>query len=439
MMAKTRRRRPGVGPQRAAAGVLGVWLLLAVGCTQKNEYESPPPPQVTVARPLQETVTNYLEETGTTEPVEMVEIRARVQGFLEKVNFEPGTDVSEGELLYVIQQREFEAKAAAARADVAAKKAEVERAEIEYQRQERLQKENATAEVAVVQAKADQDAAVAALDASKAALDQTELDLDYTEVRTPISGRVGKTLVKAGNLVGAAEATHLTTVVKYDPIYANFNINERALLELLERAPRDENNRIKEREIKVFLRRANDKGFPFEGHVEYADLAVDQSTGTYLIRGIFPNQDRRILPGLFVRVRIPIGRTENAILVPERALGADQAGRYVLVVDKEGMVQRRNITMGAKHGEMVVVDEGLKADQWVIIDGVQRSRPGAKVDPQKTELPRLGEEVVAVETGSQSPIEAEQEEAAEPGAENETDGAAEESSAESPAPEPEQR
>ena len=361
---------------------------------------------MSVAKPLIQTVTNYLDETGTTEPVEMVKIRARVRGFLEKIDFEAGAEVERDQLLYLIQQREFQAKTVAAGATVKASQAELDRAEIEYARQQKLFKDSATSEVKLVQAKADRDAAIATLDAAKADLDQAQLDLDYTEVKSPISGRVGKTLVKAGNLVGDNEATHLTTVVKYDPIYANFNISERALLEVRARAPEDrKTDRVKERKLKIYLRRATDKGYPFEGHLDYADLAVDQSTGTYMVRGIFPNPDRQILPGLFVRVRIPIGTTEGAVLIPERAVSADQAGRYVLILGSDNVVERRDIEPGAKYDNLIVVNDGLDGDEQVVVDGIQRARPGAPVTPTTIVLKAVEGGLTNVQEGNPLPVE----------------------------------
>ncbi len=363
------------------------WSVLPLGCTGSDQYQPPDPPIVSVAQPVRQTITDFLEETGTTEAVQKVEIRARVRGFLEEMRFEPGKEVNQGDVLYVIQPQEYRAKAEAARAVVKSEEVELRRAEIEYQRQQRLLAENATAETSVVQAEAERDAAEAALDAAKAALDQAQLELQYTEVTTPISGRVGKTLVKVGNLVGDGESTHLTTVVKYDPIYVNFNISERALLALMESTPDTGQGQRDVQSVKVYLRRATDSDFPFEGHLDYADVAVDQSTGTFLVRGVIPNPERRIIPGLFVRVRIPVGKTENAVLIPERAIGADQAGRYVLAVNLQNRVERHNIRLGVRHKDLVVVDDGLKGDEWIIVDGVQRSRVGAEVTAEKTTLP----------------------------------------------------
>ena len=185
----------------------------------------------------------------------------------------------------------------------------------------------------------------------------------------------------------------------------NFSISERALLELSRRPADEASERPDITTIKAYMRRALDKGFPFEGHLEYVDLGVDQSTGTFMIRAIFPNPDMQIFPGLFVRIRIPIGTVENAVLLPERSLGADQAGRFAMIVGDDNVVERRNVELGAKYGEMVIIMDGLSGDETVVIDGIQRSRPGAKVTPKETQLSNVEGELEVVEEGSQSPLE----------------------------------
>ncbi len=392
--------------QKSAARLIIATGLAAfsAGCGEPNVYQPPPPPSVTVANPVKKTVTVYLEETATTEPVERVEIRARVKGFLDKVEFEPGQFVKEGDVLYQIEPEQYEAAVEAAQAALESEQANRKRAEIEKQRQERLQRESpgATSEVTVVAAQADFQSAEAAVKGAEAALKQAQLDLSYTTVTVPVDGRVGRTLVKQGNLVGDNDATHLATVVSYDPIFANFNISERDLLELRERSPRENREEIDKENIKIFLARANDTGFPFEGHFDYADLEVDQSMGTYMIRGIFPNPNFEIFPGLFVRVRVPIGEDDDALLVPERAVGADQAGRYLLVVNSDNVVERRNVVIGTKVGDLVVVSEGLLADEAVIVDGIQRARPGVTVEPQRIEL-AIGDEQIEATRGGGAP------------------------------------
>jgi len=361
-------------------------LLIFAGCAQPNEYQPPPPPEVTVAKPLVRTVTNYLEETGTTQPVDRVEIRARVNGFLESIEFEEGGEVTENQVLYTIQQDEYIANRDAAAAEIAALQAALELTEADLGRERELEKRDATTKANIDLAVAKRNAAKAALDAGQAALAQSELDLNYTKVVTPIAGRVERTLVKRGNFVSGSPTTHLTTVVKYDPIHVYFNISERALLNVVgsEKASVDERPDISS--IPAQVGRATDIGYPLEGHLDYADLGVNESTGTFTIRAVFPNPNLQLFPGLFVRIRFPLGTIEDAILVPESATASDQAGRYVMVLGPENVVERRNIILGAKHGEMVIVREGLKPDESVIVDGLLRARPGVTVKATESTL-----------------------------------------------------
>ena len=363
-------------------GGLSAFALLAVsGCAPPNEYQAPPAPEVTVARPIHRDVTVYLEETGTTEPVQVAQVRARVRGFLDAIKFTDGEDVKEGQILYEIEKAQYTAAVQAAEADVSANEAELEKAKIEADRQEKLDEQSATSETAVVAARAARDEADAAIQAAKANLAQAKLNLSYTDVKAPITGRVGMTLVKRGNLVSGTEATHLTTVMEYDPIYATFYINETQLLSLAEsRKGRDGDNAERPQ---IDLRRQSDDDFVFRGEFDYADLQVDQSTGTYMIRGIFPNPDLQLVPGLFVRVRIAISKIKNAQLIPEYSVMTDQAGKYVFVVNSKSEVERRDVRLGPKHvideQPFVVIEGGVKDTDLVVIQGTQRTRAGGLV------------------------------------------------------------
>ncbi|WP_206668909.1 efflux RND transporter periplasmic adaptor subunit [Bremerella volcania] len=351
------------------------------GCSSPNQYQPPPPAEVNVALPLVRDVTIYMEETGTTEAVERVEIDARVEGIIEEVLFEPNDDVEKDQVLFQLERRRYLAARDMARAELEAKKVEREKAVIEFNRQKELFEKKATPETNLVAAKAELDGSEAAVLAAEARLDNAQLDLDYTEVRSPIKGRVGKALVKRGNLVTGQPSTHLTTVISYDQIYANFSISERAFLEFIDKQTREERENHSGK-VPLYLARATDTTYPFRGSFNFADLAVDESTGTFAVRGVFPNPDLKIVPGLFVRIRAPIEQKKDALLIPESATGFDQAGSYLLVVNKNNTVERRDVTLGNKFGPMVVVSSGLKADEPVVIEGVQRSRPGAIVAPK---------------------------------------------------------
>lgn len=392
---------------RGGVGTLVVLVTAAAGCSRPNEYQAPPPPEVAVAYPVQQSVTDYVVETGTTEAARQAEVRARVTGFLEEIRFEPGQEVSEEDVLYLIQQREFKAKLDSAKAELTAREVELDTAETEYKREKSLQEKNATTDRNVVLVKAKRDAAQAAVKLAAAKVELAQMDMDDTEVRALIDGRVGRTLVKVGNLVDGTERTPLTTIVDYDPIYANFTISERQLLAMLEktgsRKDRVENNKEK---LKLYLQRASDDGFPFEGQFDYADLAVDQGTGTYMVRGVFPNPRQEIIPGLFVRIKIPLGTIENALLIPEQAVGSDQRGDFVLVVTDEDDVERRKVTLGIRHDGMVVIAEGITPGDRVIVDGLQRARPGAPVRAEEVELPRAAQGLEVITEGKLGPREA---------------------------------
>jgi RND family efflux transporter MFP subunit len=357
------------------------------GCSEKNEYVEPPAPEVTVSKPQVKNVTEYLEFTGTTRAVEEIEIRARVPGFLQSVHFEDGDFVTKDQLLFVIDPKPFEAAVESARGRLGRHQAQLERAEREYQRNLTLFKQNAASEANVVKWKSEMEESRAAVVSAQADLDKAKLDLGYCTIRSPIDGRISRKQVDVGNLVGAGEFTLLTTVRTQDPIYAYFSINERDLLRVMKMARDEGIPANKPDKIALELALANESGFPHKGHLDYADSKVDPNTGTMELRGVFPNPGPPyiIVPGLFVRLRLPIAKRENALLVTERAMGLDQGGRYLLVVDNENKVEQRYVEIGALRDGMRVIKEGLKPEERVVVKGIQRAIPGAKVTPQQAQ------------------------------------------------------
>jgi len=382
---------------RAAAILSIVWIFAA--CDQRNEYVEPPPPKVTVAKPLQQEVTDYLEFTGTTHAFEEVEIRARVAGFLQSMEFTPGTKVEKGDLLFVIDPREYEAELNAANAELSSAEAQLKRAKIEFERAERLFKQKAGAETDVVKWRGQRDVARAAVLRAKAKVEKAGLDLSYTNVTAPITGRVSRNFVDLGNLVGESEPTLLTTVTRYDPMYAYFNLNERDLLKVMamnrkkvqEKGLDPAEDPEIEADIPVFLEVANEENYPHQGKLDFAESGVDKETGTLQLRGVFPNPGPApvLIPGLFVSLRMPVDKRENALLVTERAIGSDQSGRFLLAVNSEGKVEKRPIRMGQLVDGLRVIEEGLQPDESVVVNGLQRARPGAKVDPEQTDMKSL--------------------------------------------------
>jgi RND family efflux transporter MFP subunit len=376
---------------------LTLWLF-ALGCGHEPPgVASLPPPAVSVAPPLEREVIDYDEYTGRMAAVEEVEVRARVRGYLIKVNFTEGTEVRQGEVLFEIDPRPFQADLDAAKGQVAQWEAKLTRAEADVVRNERLLPKGAASQKDLDTAISDRGEARAAIQSARAAVERAALDLEFTKVTAPISGRVSRALVTKGNLVnaGGGDATLLTTIVALDPIYVYFDVDERALLQY-QQAARERaggNNQaagVREAKIPVNLGLANEAGFPYTGVIDFADNQLDSQTGTIRVRGVFANANRTFTPGLFARVRIPVGDKYQALLVPERAIGTDQGQKYVLAVNKENVVEYRAVKLGRLHDGLRVIQDGLKPDDLVIVNGIQRARPGVSVTPQRTEVATLG-------------------------------------------------
>jgi len=375
--------------------VLGFLWLISACDSKRNEYVEPPPPKVTVAQPVQQEVIDYLEFTGTSQAFEEADIQARVAGFLQSMHFTPGTQVKKDDLLFVIDPKEYQAELNASTAELTAARAMQHRAEIEYERAKRVYDQGAGRETDVVKWRGERDIALAAIERAKAKVERARLNLSYTRVSAPISGRVGRNLVDLGNLVGEGEPTLLTKVTRFDPIYVYFNLNERDLLRVMDtyrQAIKEKSvNPEEEVEIPLFLGLANEDGYPHEGEYDFAESSVDPGTGTMRLRGVFENPGPApvLVPGLFARLRLPIGKQASALLVTERAIGADQSGNFLLTVGSDNMVAKKPIRMGQLVDGLRVITEGLQPGERVIVKGLQRARPGAKVDPEQIEMKTL--------------------------------------------------
>lgn len=353
---------------------------VVVGCRKVPEVVPPAPPDVTVSTPTQRDVTVFQEFVGSTEAFKSVNIRARVQGFLDRMSFEPSSFVRNGQVLFVIEPEPYEAQRDRAAAGLAAAEAGLRRAESDLDRLEQAVQTNAVSQQEVTRALAERDQASAAMLEAQAALTVAQIQLDYTTVESPIEGLVSRNFVDLGNLVGAGEATLLTTVRQIDPIYAYFEVSERFIAQILEQ--RGGHRGTDDGDMMPATLLLEETGLEIEGVIDSMENTVDAATGTIRVRGVFPNGDNKIFPGFFVRVRLPGELLEDALLVEETALGTDLGGRYLMIVGDDNVVERRYIEPGPLQPDQTrVILVGLAPGERYIIDGLQRARPGMPVTP----------------------------------------------------------
>jgi RND family efflux transporter MFP subunit len=356
---------------------LFIGLIVKLYISRRPEEPVAEPPEVTVANPVIDDIMKYDHFTGTTAAIASVEIRTRLEGFLDSVEFAPSAEVNEGDVLFIVEPEKYVAKRDEELARVKASEAELEKAQSELERVEEAIKAQAVSEQEVTSKRAQRDKAEAAVKAAKAILDEAELQLSYTRIFSPIEGRVSRNLVDAGNLVGAGENTLLTTVVTMDPIYAYFNVSESIILERISKRARE--GHVKEEHYQFDVGLSNEEGYPHEGELDYIDNVVDPSTGTINVRGVFSNKDRLFLPGMFVRVRLPAGIEEDAIMVEEKAIGTDIGGKYLLIVGDDKIVEKRAVQTGVLiEGKREIVS-GIEPGELYIVNGLLRARPGMPV------------------------------------------------------------
>jgi RND family efflux transporter MFP subunit len=366
---------------------------LAFGLAACGQPAPPPPapPEVTVATPLRRDVISYADFTGNTVAFERAEVRARVAGFLERMEFTPSEIVKKNKLLFVIEQAPYQARRDQAEAALRSAQANLERARSDLERLEVAVRTNAVSQQDVTRARAEMDQAEASVLSARARLAEAEIQLDYTEVRSPLAGIVGRNLVDLGNLVGQGDATLLTTVVALDPIFVYFDLPETLVLRLradLREQGIDSVEKIDDPEVrdyvKFFVGTQVEEGHPHEGHLDFIANSVNAATGTIEVRGVVPNADRTLLPGVFVRVRIPGRLKPDSVLVAERAIGTDLGGKYVMLVGEGNVVEQKYVELGPREPDgFVVVQSGLEGNETYIVKGILRARPGFPVSPQR--------------------------------------------------------
>jgi multidrug efflux system membrane fusion protein len=374
--------------------LIAAFALSAVGCARPAAQPAePPPPKVTVAEVALKDVTEWDEFTGRLEAVNTVAVRPRVSGYVAGLRFREGAIVNRGDLLFQIDSRPFVAEVDRLKAELARAKATVQRARSEAQRAERL-----TAQDAMSREESDRRASFAAeanaqVDAVAAALRAAELNLEFTRVTSPISGRVGRAIATEGNLVstGPGEATLMTTVVSLDPIYAVFDVDEATFLRYGNLATEGKRANARQTGLPLQMALGAEQQFPHQGKLNFLDNQVDPATGTIRGRAVFANPDNALTPGLFVRLRLPGTSAYGGALVRDGAIGTDLDKRYVFVVTKDRTIESRPVTLGPVIDGLRVVRSGIGPGELVVVNGLQRVRPGMKVDPVKVsmELPAV--------------------------------------------------
>jgi RND family efflux transporter MFP subunit len=375
----------------AIASAVATCLALA-GCSkQAPGAMKPAPATVVVSNPLARKVTDYAVFTGRTEAVKAVEIRARVDGYLIQMPFKEGADVKKGDLLFQIDPRPYQAAYDQAAAQVALCKARLTQADADFARTVELGKTpGAISKQDVDRFAALKGEAAAQLAAAEATAASAQLNLEFTNVVSPIDGMVSRYYVTEGNLVQSGQmggGTLLTKVVSIDPMYVVFHVDEQTLLYARRLIREGKAKSARDSEIPIELGLSDSDAFPYHGVINFVDNQIDPKTGTLLVRGVFPNKDRILSPGLMARVRVPLGEPHDALLVTERAIDTDQGQKILYVVNAKNEVMSRPIRVGALHSGLRVIDRGIDAGERVIVNGLQRVRPGVVVDPKMGEMP----------------------------------------------------
>jgi RND family efflux transporter MFP subunit len=355
-------------------------LFFLAGCRKQQAPPPPPPPKVTVAHPVQRVVADALELNGTSRAVRTVQLVARVPGYLDRVMFNDGQLVANGQPLFLIQQDTTRAKLQQTEAQILQYQAQLVYAEKQLIRYKEMLRQKAAAQTDVDNWQFQRDSALGNLKNAEAQRDLARLDVNYTVVNAPFAGRMDRHLKDRGNLVGAGENTVLAELSQVDPIYVYFTVGDLDLAKLMRSAGGLPGRRGAGWPMAVAL--PGEEGYPHPGKLDFAASTVSDSTGTLLMRGVIPNPSGHILPGLQARVRVPLQK-RSALLVPDTAVGSDQQGSYLLVVNGRNVAERRPVKTGIVVDHLRVVEEGVQPGDWVIVKGLMRAAPGRSVTPQQ--------------------------------------------------------
>jgi RND family efflux transporter MFP subunit len=342
---------------------------------------------IPVIKPRSQSVGSYVEITGNAEAVNAVKLVARVEGYLDKIHYEDGQSVKKGDLLFTIQQDQYKDQLLQAQAQLLAAQAQLAHAKVELPRYSALVKKDAATQTEVDHWYYERATAEAQVLGAQAQVALAKLNLGYTEVRAPFDGIVGKHLVDPGNVVGGAQASALAVITQLDPIYVVANLSQQEVLKIRANLEQHRLTLADLHKVPVDVALSDQTGFPLQGTIEYVSPGIDPSTGTLLVRGILANPDWTLLPGFFIKMRVPTERvSRDALLVPDRALQEDQGGRYLLIVNKDDVVQQRYVQLGQLDGSLRVITSGLKPDDRVVVGELWRATPGTKVAPQLTSI-----------------------------------------------------
>ncbi len=379
----------------AGQSILKLLLLLAVlamltACNKPADSTTAQPkipdPGVKIAQPLSRETTEWDEYTGRVEAVNSVDIRARVGGYLEKVNFTAGEKVNKGDLLFLIDPKPYKAQLNFATAELQRAKTRHELAKNDLQRAENLFREKAiSTEEFDGRSKGLRETA-AAVESAEANLYTARINLDYCEIRAPISGRIGRELITAGNLVNGGDTIVLTSIVSTDPVYVYVDADEQSVLKYRREAKQNGHGSADLKGTLVELAVADETDYPHQGHLDYVSPREDAATGTVTLRGVFRNPDELLSPGFFARMRVRGSAAYPALLIPDRAIATDQAQRFVWVMNQDNRVEYRKVIPGARIDQLRVISQGLQAGEWVVVEGLQKLKPGIEVNPERISL-----------------------------------------------------